>query len=77
MNNTIIYLLGHEGVGKYTIAKEITKLTGTKLVDNHAINNPIFNVIYSDGKNDLPDAAWYRVRQVRTAVFETIAGASR
>jgi len=73
MDNTIIYLLGHEGVGKYTIAKEITKLTGAKLVDNHAINNPIFSVIHSDGKNDLPEAVWYRVRQVRAAVFETIA----
>lgn len=73
MDNTIIYLLGHEGVGKYTIAKELVSLTGAKLVDNHAINNPIFSLIHSDGKNELPDAVWHRVRQVRAAVFETIA----
>ncbi len=67
------YLLGHEGVGKYTIAKELVSLTGARLVDNHAINNSIFSLIHSDGKNDLPDAVWYRVRQVFAAVFETIA----
>ena len=73
MDNTIIYLLGHEGVGKYTIAKELVKLTGAKLVDNHATNNLIFSLIDTDGKNDLPDVVWHRVRQVRAAVFETIA----
>ena len=73
MDNTIIYLLGHEGVGKYTIAKELVSVTGAKLVDNHAINNPIFSLIHSDGKTELPDAVWHRVRQVRAAVFETIA----
>jgi len=44
MDNTIIYLLGHEGVGKYTIAKEIVTMTSARLVDNHAINNLIFSL---------------------------------
>ncbi len=73
MENTIIYLLGHEGVGKYTIGKELAALTGAKLVDNHSINNSIFSVIHTDGKNTLPSGVWHRVRQVRAAVFETIA----
>ena len=73
MKNTIIYLLGHEGVGKYTIGKELAALTGAKLVDNHSINNPIFSVIHTDGKNTLPSGVWHRVRQIRAAVFETIA----
>jgi len=41
MDNTIIYLLGHEGVGKYTIAKEIVTMTGARLVDNHE-NETVF-----------------------------------
>ena len=73
MENTIIYLLGHEGVGKYTIGKELAALTGAKLVDNHSINNPIFSVIHTDGKNTLPSSVWHRVRQIRAAIFETIA----
>ncbi len=73
MKNTIIYLLGHEGVGKYTIGKALAALTGAKLVDNHSINNPIFSVIHTDGKNTLPSGVWHRVRQIRAAVFETIA----
>lgn len=50
MKNTIIYLLGFPGTGKYTIAKEICKQADFKLVDNHLINNPLFTLIENDDK---------------------------
>ena len=33
LQNTIIYLIGIQAVGKYTIASEIGRLTGAKVVD--------------------------------------------
>jgi shikimate kinase len=45
MRNTMIYLIGFAGAGKFTIAKEICKSAEARLVDNHLINNPIaFNI---------------------------------
>ena len=49
MKNTIVYLIGYAGTGKYTIAKEIAVLTGAVIVDNQLINTPIFSVIAADG----------------------------
>lgn len=69
MKNTIIYLIGHPGVGKYTIAQEIATQTGARIVDNHSINNPIFAVVGSP----LPKGVWHRVAQVGAAVLETLA----
>jgi hypothetical protein len=38
LRNTIIYLIGIPAVGKYTIAKEIGRMAGAKVVDNQLIN---------------------------------------
>lgn len=72
MKNTIIYLIGFPGTGKLTTAKEICKLADFKLVDNHYINNPIFNLILKDGKTPLPQTVWTQTRKIREAVLETI-----
>ena len=69
MTNTLIYLIGHPGVGKYTIAKEIAALTGARIVDNQSINNPIFSVV----DTPFPKGVWQRITQVRAAVLETVA----
>jgi predicted kinase len=45
MKNTIVYLIGYAGTGKYTIAREIAGLTGAVIVDNQLINNPVFSVV--------------------------------
>jgi shikimate kinase len=39
LQNTIIVLFGFAGTGKYTIGRELARLTGAKLIDNHLINN--------------------------------------
>lgn len=71
-SNTIIYLLGFAGTGKYTIAKEIVKLSNFKLIDNHLINNPIFSVIELDGKSTIHEEIWAQVRKIKETVFDTI-----
>jgi hypothetical protein len=76
MQNTIIYLIGFAGTGKYTIAKEIYKLTGAKLVDNHLINNPVFSLIKQDGITPLPDSVWEKTWAIRHIVLDVIKNIS-
>jgi hypothetical protein len=72
MTNTMIYLIGFAGVGKYTIAKAIRDLEPCKVVDNHYVLNPIFNLIAQDGVTPLPKQVWDNAMQVRLAVLATI-----
>ncbi len=72
MKNTIIYLLGFPGTGKYTIAKEICKQADVKLVDNHLINNPVFTLVERDGKTKLPDSVWEQTAKIRAIVLDTM-----
>lgn len=72
MTNTMIYLIGFAGVGKYTIAKAIRDLESCKVVDNHYVLNPIFNLIAQDGLTPLPAQVWDNAMQVRLAVLATI-----
>ena len=76
MKNSVYYLIGPPGVGKYTVGKIIAARTGAKLVDNHYAINPIFALIEQDGRTPLPDPLWQQVGKVRSAVLETIAAFS-
>ena len=73
MKNTIVYLIGYAGTGKYTIAKEIAALTGAALVDNHLINNPVFSVVGADGKTPVAASVWPKIESIRRIVLDTIA----
>src|SRR5262245_935835 len=73
MTNLFVYLVGFAGTGKLTIARTFAHLVGSKVVDNHWINNPIFGLIDPDGMTRLPDEVWPQVAKVREAVLETIA----
>lgn len=73
MNNTLIYLLGFPGTGKYTIAKQIcAQDSAFRLVDNHLINNTLFSLIAQDGITPLPERIWNNVGAVWEAVLDTI-----
>nr|MBI1231918.1 hypothetical protein [Cytophagales bacterium] len=72
MKNTIIYLIGFPGTGKYTIAKEIAALENFIIVDNHLINNPVFSLVELDGKTKLPSRIWDNVEQIWDAVLDTM-----
>lgn len=65
MNNVIIYLIGHYGVGKLTVAKAICAMTGARLFDNHLANNVIFSLVRSDGSTALPEGVWPLIMTIR------------
>jgi adenylylsulfate kinase-like enzyme len=74
LHNTIIYLIGIPAVGKYTVAREIRRLTGAKVVDNQLINTPVFSVVGYDGTATFPfpQGAWAHIEKIRQAVFAVI-----
>ena len=72
MNNTIVYLLGHPGVGKLTIAKAICAASDARLLDNHLANNVVFSLIRADGKTPLPEAIWDSIAGIREIAFGVI-----
>ena len=74
LHNTIIYLIGIPAVGKYTVAKEIGRMTGAKVVDNQLINTPVFSVVGYDGTATcpFPQGAWAHIETIRRAVFAAI-----
>ena len=72
MNTTIIYLLGHYGVGKLSVAKALCASTGALLLDNHLINNVIFSLIRADGKTRLPQEVWGFTGKIREIAFQAI-----
>jgi hypothetical protein len=70
LDNTIIYLIGIPAVGKYTVAKEIRRMTGAKVVDNQLINTPVFSVLGYDGTDafPFPHGAWAQIGKIHRAV---------
>lgn len=77
MNNTIIYLIGHYGVGKLTIAKEICAITGARLFDNHLANNIVFSLIREDGSSPIPDSAWDIIMTIRREALRAMTEIAR
>ncbi len=76
MRNTIVYLIGHYGVGKLTIARAICAVTTAVLFDNHRVNNVIFPLIQADGKSKLPPRVWeltWVIREQAMLAIEEIA----
>jgi predicted kinase len=72
MDSTIVYLIGHYGVGKLTVAKALCTLTGARLLDNHLINNVVFSLIRADGRTPLPERVWDHIADIRTIAFEVM-----
>ncbi|MFL6210209.1 MAG: AAA family ATPase [Pyrinomonadaceae bacterium] len=74
LHNTIIYLIGIPAVGKYTVAREIGRLTGAKVVDNQLINTPVFSVVGYDGTDafPFPQGAWAQIEKIQRAVLTVI-----
>ncbi|HEX8071597.1 MAG TPA: hypothetical protein VF546_16705 [Pyrinomonadaceae bacterium] len=74
LRNTIIYLIGVPAVGKYTVAREIGRLAGAKVVDNQLINTPVFSVLGYDGTDafPFPPGAWAQIAKIQRAVLNVI-----
>lgn len=73
IQNTIIYLIGYPAAGKLSVAKKLSELTQARLIDNHTINNPIFQIVRSnDGHVVFTDEIIEKVRAIRHIVLDTI-----
>jgi predicted kinase len=74
LHNTIIYLIGIPAVGKYTVAREIGRMTGARVVDNQLINTPVFSVIGYDGTDafPFPQGASAQIEKIQRAVLTVI-----
>jgi shikimate kinase len=70
----MVYLIGHPGVGKYTVGAEIAELTGARLLDNHLVNNPIFAVLPRGAKADVVATrlAWQRIGEIRELMLRSM-----
>lgn len=77
MSTIIIYLTGKPGVGKYTIAKELSSRYGFIVCDNQLINNPIFELLQYDGYAKIPDFAWDTIARIRVEVFDFLSKSTK
>lgn len=73
MKNTIIYLIGHYGVGKLTIARHLCAQTGARLFDNHLVNNVVFSLVREDGRAPIPEGAWDLIMTIRRQALAAMA----
>jgi hypothetical protein len=70
--NVIVHLMGHPGVGKKTIAKELCKTFNFRLLDGHMINNLVFPLVRVDGATTLPKEIWGVCHEIRMIVLNTL-----
>lgn len=72
--NTIIYLIGIQAVGKYTIAKEIGRITGARVIDNMVINTPVYQAAGYDGTDvfRFPPSAEAQIEKIHRAVLAVV-----
>ncbi len=68
----VLYLIGLAGTGKLTIAHNLQAL-GFKIIDNHLINDPIFQTLDLEGGASIPGDAWDAVHEIRDIVLNYIA----
>ena len=73
MKNTIVYLIGHYGVGKLTVARAICAQSGARLFDNHLVNNVLISLFRKDGGTPLPPRIWDYIANIRSEVVDAIA----
>ncbi|MBB3386299.1 phosphotransferase-like protein (plasmid) [Rhizobium sp. WW22] len=71
-----VLLMGFPGVGKLTIANELSTLISAKVIDNHWFNNPIFRLLDDDGTTPLPKGISEYTGRIRQAVLDAIVAYS-
>ena len=73
MKNTIIYLLGWPGVGKWTVAQALAKKNGLIVLDNQLTAAPLFTVMAHDTSKGNPDwieVLYRKYHKIAEQVFE-------
>ncbi|WP_349963456.1 chloramphenicol phosphotransferase [Rhizobium sp. ZPR3] len=71
-----VLLMGFPGVGKLTIANELSTLVSAKVIDNHWFNNPIFRLLDDDGTTPLPKGISEYTGRIRQVVLDAIVAYS-
>ena len=72
MTAPIVYLLGWPGVGKLTVANELARRSGWRVLDSHRIYFPVFYAVGADGQTPLLPGTRELAGQVRAAVLEAV-----
>ena len=67
----LVFIYGPPGVGKLTVARELSRLTGYRLFDNH-VSIDCVRSVFDFGTPPF----WNAVGKIRTAVFEEAAAAA-
>lgn len=75
--SAVYLLIGFPGAGKYTIAKAMRERLlaaghDGRLVDNHSVNNRIFELVELPPEGRLAGPVWDLVDEVREAVLRTV-----
>lgn len=63
MSKKIIYFNGMPGSGKLTIAKMVAEQTNAKVIDNHQVNNLLFNI--KEFNDEVPRFVWDSLRVIK------------
>ena len=72
MTAPIVYLLGWPGVGKLTVADELARRTGWRVLDSHRIYFLVFYAVGADGQTPLPPGTRELAARVQDAVLEAM-----
>lgn len=67
----VILFNGLPGSGKLTIAELLAKKTGAKVLDNHYVNNLIFNV--KEFEDDVPSFIWDFIDRTKVDLYNTLS----
>lgn len=70
----LVILYGPPGVGKLTVAKELSKLTGHKLLHNHLAIDLVESVVDRSNKKFFELVDLYRLQLIELALEENIDG---
>lgn len=70
MSNKIIYFNGMPGSGKLTIAKMVANKTGAKVIDNHKVNNLLFDI--KGFNEEVPKFVWESLRVIKKELYSLL-----
>lgn len=73
---TLFYLVGPPASGKLTIGRYLAQMSGASLIDNHLINDPVFQAIGTERGEPLPEPAIRLAAQVGAITREAARRAS-
>lgn len=71
MKHKVIFFNGKPASGKLTIAKMLAEKTGAKIIDNHQVNNLVFNIKQFEG--DVPNFVWDFTSLVKKELWDLLA----